>query len=492
MGAPVSGLEAGEQLSAEDLLGSLRSLAAGELRKHATLVNYWIAIRRGRELPAIRDLDPLEISDAGPSSLLLELSDGGQDAELRHVGEALKDSVQESRIGESKSPSLLASIGAKLGIIAISRNALAFEDELPGADGPLCCSVSLLPFSSTGTTVDFVHALVSLGPVVEHPAAEAEAPAAEEPAPEPLAEEPSEPARAETEASEPEAAEAVSEPQAAPEPQAEPEPVAEEAPVEAAVEPEPAPEPEPEPEPEVLQEKEPPAAEVAPAAPAPAKPGFSKVFDALAGAKGFFGTVASAEPEPVPEPVAEQTEAAVEEPEAAAAEPEAAVEEPDAAVERSEPVTEEPEAVVEQAEPVAETAATASPEPVEPLEGSLQSKLAEVRSKADEVRLAKLRAEAALVEGLSAAYDFALDAENQPEEYLKLVEAQGLKIQLRSPMKPVVKLAFDGSCDDSTIKELEAVMAWALKQDLPRGTLAERIEAEGGIGAIVTGGKRAA
>jgi hypothetical protein len=35
-------------------------------------------------------------------------------------------------------------------------------------------------------------------------------------------------------------------------------------------------------------------------------------------------------------------------------------------------------------------------------------------------------------------------------------------------------------------------MAWALKQDLPRGTLAERIEAEGGIGAIVTGGKRAA
>jgi hypothetical protein len=201
---------------------------------------------------------------------------------------------------------------------------------------------------------------------------------------------------------------------------------------------------------------------------------------------------ASAEPEPVPEPVAEQTEAAVEEPEAAAAEPEAAVEEPDAAVERSEPVTEEPEAVVEQAEPVAETAATASPEPVEPLEGSLQSKLAEVRSKADEVRLAKLRAEAALVEGLSAAYDFALDAENQPEEYLKLVEAQGLKIQLRSPMKPVVKLAFDGSCDDSTIKELEAVMAWALKQDLPRGTLAERIEAEGGIGAIVTGGKRAA
>ena len=48
-------------------------------------------------------------------------------------------------------------------------------------------------------------------------------------------------------------------------------------------------------------------------------------------------------------------------------------------------------------------------------------------------------------------------------------------------MKPVVKLAFDGLCDDSTITQLEAVLAWALKQDLPRGSLAPRIEEEGGI-----------
>src|SRR5205814_4525496 len=89
-------------------------------------------------------------------------------------------------------------------------------------------------------------------------------------------------------------------------------------------------------------------------------------------------------------------------------------------------------------------------------EGTLQDKLADVRSKADEARLAKLRANMAIYEGLGAAYDFALDAEEAPEEYLRLVEAQGLKIQLRSPMKPVVKLAFAGMCDDATIKQLEA------------------------------------
>ena len=117
----------------------------------------------------------------------------------------------------------------------------------------------------------------------------------------------------------------------------------------------------------------------------------------------------------------------------------------------------------------------------------MQTKLADVRAKADEARQAKLRANVALYEGLSAAYDFALDAEEAPEDYLRLVEAEGLKIQLRSPMRPVVKLAFNGMCDEATIRQLEAVLAWALDNELPRGSLAEQIEAAGGIGPILTG-----
>ena len=101
--------------------------------------------------------------------------------------------------------------------------------------------------------------------------------------------------------------------------------------------------------------------------------------------------------------------------------------------------------------------------------------------------MAKLQSNAALYEGLSAAYDFALDAEDNAEEYLKLVEAQGLKIQLRQPMKPVMKLAFDGMCDDATIARLEAVLAWAFDHELPRGSLAAQIEAAGGIARILGG-----
>ena len=175
------------------------------------------------------------------------------------------------------------------------------------------------------------------------------------------------------------------------------------------------------------------------------------------------------------------------------------------AEEPAEEIVEEPapeiiEDVAEEAreDPAEEPPLELTEEPTEPTppsitgEATLQDKLTDVRAKADEARAAKLRANVALYEGLSAAYDFALDAEDSPEEYLRLVEAQGLKIQLRSPMKPVVKLAFDGLCDDATIKQLEAILAWAFDEELPRGSLAERIEAAGGIGPILNGQARAA
>jgi hypothetical protein len=194
----------------------------------------------------------------------------------------------------------------------------------------------------------------------------------------------------------------------------------------------------------------------------------------------------------VEEPVAEESvieEPVVEEPVA---------EEPVAEeLDVQEPAEAEPEAVEAEAEEEPVAAARPVKEPEQPketvqaeqpsreTEGPLQNKLTEVRAMADEARLAKLRANSALYEGLGAAYDFALDAEDSPEEYLRLVEAQGLKIQLRSPMKPVVKLAFAGMCDDATIKQLEAVLAWAFDQELPRGELATRIEEAGGIAAVL-------
>ena len=499
MGAPNPEMTAADLPSAESLLGALKTIQPSEKRKHASVLDYWLSIRGDREFPPLHDLDPLEISDAGPSSLLLELIGGGEDAEVRHLGAALKTLVESDRIATAPRPSVLASIAKKLSIVAISRNFLAFEDEFTVGDETTRCWVTLYPLSAAGAWVDYVYALVSFE---NRPAEDTEI---AETSGEPEAElQPQEPIEQEDEPSELAPAVDIEEPQ--PLAQLEPDQMG-----------------------QSEDEQSPPRAV---AGAGKVGPGFTKLLESLAGLGGFYATHAAeaevsfpsetvaseAEDEPtaiLPEDVdglnQEQAEAGAGEEEQS----DDADSKPDAAPLEAEPeigeepgeeptsIDREPErSIVDEEHEQFEVIGEEADQPVEPvqdatkstlpLEGSLQSKLADVRTKADEARLAKLRANAALYEGLSAAYDFALDAEEAPEEYLQIVQAQGLKIQLRSPMKPVVKLAFDGLCDESTIGQLEAVLAWALKQELPRGTLAERLEAEGGIARVLNGEAKAA
>jgi len=452
MGASAPSMKAAEQPAAESLLTAFKTLSAAERRRHASVLNYWLSVRGDKEFPPLHDLDPLELSDAGPSSILLELISGGHDAEIRHLGEALREEAWPERIIDAPNPSVLSCIAKKLPIVAISRDFLAFEDEYEGAAGKTRCSVTLLPLSAGGAWVDYVYALVS----TETAGVQKEAQA---PTPEPEATAIEEPEANPFEDSVTDEAEAVEDERG----------VWDEIVEDAAADAQ---------EPEVQEMSEETETEAAVAKPAP---GFSKLLDSIAGLTGFYGSqpvkVEPVHDEAEPEWREEEfVEESASEP-AAQADEEALAEE--AAIQAEEPVEETAFEPAEDTAPVA-------------LEGSLQNKLTEVRAIADEARMARLRANSALYEGLGAAYDFALDAEEAPEEYLRLVEEQGLKIQLRSPMKPVVKLAFAGTCDEPTIKQLEAVLAWAFDEELPRGTLAERIEAAGGIAPILAGQAKAA
>lgn len=483
MGAPAPELNnemPSDEPSAENFVASLRTISPPERRKHASVFNYWQSIRRDRQFPPIRDLDPLEISDAGPFSLLLEMIGGGEDAEIRHIGHAIKGGVQVERIGDAPNPSLLSCIASRLPVVAACRDGFAFEDEFETADGKTRCWVTLLPFSASGTWIDYVYGFVTLdGASVASEAA----PETDE-----------EPEQASGQEAFDEDAEA---------PADEPE--------ESLVEPLTD---EDEPSTEIF---EPAGLELPADSTEPAeqyddanKPSLSeKLLGKLSNIGGFYGRPVEIELDPdtvrletweadefaaAEEPTAVEEAALAEE--AVAAEDQDLDEELDAVPTADEFAADEQQSS-EASMPTDEPAESEefssldepspSNEPTPMSEGTLHSKLTEVREKADEARQAKLRANVALYEGLSAAYDFALDAEEAPEEYLKLVEAQGLKIQLRSPMKPVVKLAFNGMCDDATITQLEAVLAWALQEELPRGSLAERIESEGGIGPILNG-----
>ena len=496
MGAPVPEmnpeLNSVEEATAEAFVSALRTITAPERRKHASVYNYWLSIRRDREFPPIRDLDPLEISDAGPFSILLEMIGGGEDAEVRHLGQAIKGGIQVEKIGEAPDPSLLSCIAKRLPVVAACRDAFAFEDQFETADGKTRCWVTLLPFSATGTWIDYVYGFVSVDPaaegsdsapaeeLVEVPVAEVEPELVDEAEP---VEEIVEPGPVDEvveakpvdefvklEAVEENSALELSDEYVLPDPVDDtgPEPIEQPSdPVAEFESPEPQEAAEPVADQQAELEPEAPASDDYASAPEP-KAGFSKkIFDKLSNVGGFYGNPVEVELDM--ESVAFETGPVEIGPEQGGVEAEQSEDELAPA---AEPI---------QTNPVNSTS-----------EGPLQSKLEEVRAKADEARQAKLRANASLYEGLSAAYDFALDAEEAPEEYLRLVEAQGLKIQLRAPMKPVVKLAFDGMCDDATIKQLEAILAWAFDEELPRGTLAERIEAEGGLGPILSGQAKAA
>ena len=501
MGAPESGLEAAGQSVAEGLLTSLRTIKDSDRARHAAVLDYWLSIRGDKEFPPLHDLDPLEISDAGPSSILLELISGGQDAEIRHLGDDVAEHVTVQKLIDAPNPSLLSSIARKLPIVGISRDFLAFEDSFSTADSLTRCWVTLLPLSSCGSWVDYVYAFVTVERSGAKPAKVDEAPAIEpDLAPEPG---PTDDDIVEAEAKEPLAAEAA--PAEEQEPDETPALPAEEhvtevaaelvEPVEQLTPAEPVAEPvqdEPIAAVEVLAAPDMGPEAVAEEDGAPrSSPGFSRLIEGIANLAGFYGQGITPEPDiridvpalgGAPQPQDDQAEEL----------PVDSAEPAEAPVEASEPAQDEQAAPAgdgdPQTEDVSEPLAEAAPAPGDTVprpelavEGTLQNKLADVRARADEARQAQLRATRALHEGLSAAYDFALDAEGTPEEYLRLVEAQGLKIQLRAPMAPVAKLAFDGVCDPETISQFEAVLAWALKEELPRGTLLERIDEAGGI-----------
>lgn len=488
MGAPESGMQAAEQPTAETLLTALRTIKPAERAKHESVLDYWQSIRGDKEFPPLHDLDPLEISDAGASSILLELIGGGQDAEIRHLGDALKGDVTVDRIIDAPNPSILSCIAKKLPIVAISRDFLAFEDSFKVAEVWTRCWVTLMPLSSCGSWVDYVYAVVSVEagggkavktPEPAEPAGDAQSATA------PVEEAVTEEAKSVTDvpAVEPEtAADAV--PFVSDEPELVPEDTVEPVEADDAAD-----------GPGSEEPVEPPVTK--------SSPGFGKLLDGFANLAGFYGQGIKADPVvsvdvPAIEPPASELPII----ESEAVEPPVELEELDLSIETEAvelPVrVEEPAApelrnfepgVTELSadEPTEQAAPEVAPLSEPALEGSLQSKLSEVRAQADEARMAQLRATAALHQGLSDAYDFALDAESSPEEYLRLVEAQGMKIQLRAPMAPVVKLAFESVFDPQTIAHLEAVLAWALKQELPRGTLLARIDEAGGIAELLNG-----
>ena len=137
--------------------------------------------------------------------------------------------------------------------------------------------------------------------------------------------------------------------------------------------------------------------------------------------------------------------------------------------------------------PLADTAEEeAAPEIELGEDAGLADRLWAARETAEAVKTADGRSRAALYCALSLAYDFAVAAWANPDDYAELLEESGVKAQARAPMTPIVKLVFGIDYDKARLTEFAAALSYAQRQQVSSGDFQQFIEQQsGGLKALV-------
>lgn len=126
-----------------------------------------------------------------------------------------------------------------------------------------------------------------------------------------------------------------------------------------------------------------------------------------------------------------------------------------------------------------------------PEDAGLYDWLAAARELAHAADATEDRSRSALYEAVSRAYDFSLAAAAAPEDYAELIAESGLTMQDRAPMTPVVKLVFGHDYDKTRLTEYAAVLTHAHRLGLERGSLSRFLsDAEGGLKGVVKAERR--
>ncbi len=103
---------------------------------------------------------------------------------------------------------------------------------------------------------------------------------------------------------------------------------------------------------------------------------------------------------------------------------------------------------------------------------SLAGWLASARKQAQVAQGSEDRSRQALYLAIGRAWDFAIVANEQQDDFRELLSDAGLTMQDRAPYTPVVKLVFGADYDKTRLTEYGAAMAYARRQGIGRGGLA--------------------
>ena len=165
-----------ENVSAPDEDGGVADtqieVGTDERRMHVRAYNHWVSLLGGRPYPSIADLDPANIADFGPHSVLLDFSAGIENPAIAYLGKALRAECSldssTTHIAQVPSRSLLSRLTDHYLQIIANRAPIGFEAEFVSTRGfNTMYRGILMPFSSDEDSIDFIYGVINWKELVD-------------------------------------------------------------------------------------------------------------------------------------------------------------------------------------------------------------------------------------------------------------------------------------------------------------------------------------
>ena len=141
-------------------------IGTDERRMHVRAYNYWASLLHGRTYPSIEDLNPENLSDFGPHSVLLDFSTGGDNPAIAYLGGKLREECNLSSdvrtVDDVPSRSLISRLTDHYLQIIANKAPIGFEAEFINhrSNNTLYRGI-LMPFSSDDDTIDFIYGVIN-------------------------------------------------------------------------------------------------------------------------------------------------------------------------------------------------------------------------------------------------------------------------------------------------------------------------------------------
>ena len=142
------------------------AIGQDERRMQVRAYNYWASLLDGHHYPSVHSLDPQNLPDFGPFSVLLDFSKGVENPAIPFLGARLADECAADgtirELNDVPSRSLLSRITDHYMQIIANQAPIGFEAEFVNQTGKTVLYRGiLLPFSSDDDAIDFIYGVIN-------------------------------------------------------------------------------------------------------------------------------------------------------------------------------------------------------------------------------------------------------------------------------------------------------------------------------------------